>query len=467
MSYPHPHSSSSSSLSAPSSASHNPALSSSSLPHYSNHQQKPVPAPPVRLVTEGHPHKMRNGALPPRKLPPPISTSQAITTTVQLRAEASPLLPPPEPPESLSQQQQQQRYLQLQHEQQRQHQLELLQQHQAQHHLQVPQAFAMQPRPPDSGAFVTPAPPKSGGYGHGPCRLDGLSIPAPSRPPPISTTTAGLRPPPNSGRNSAVNSMPTTPTTPQGSKLSADASEFVCFAVHRIWHRISYQSPPTSMPASPIAAIPTATFTGHALSPTISESGLVSPPGTSAWYPSFVKAVHNLITRASCTLPHILISLLYVTRLRNAIPSTHTGEGSEFRVFVSALILAQKYHTDDRFANKTWANMTGLPLRDINTMEREFLTGVGGRLHVTREDYEKWLRSVQVLGQEHSQIVKRARVEHALGVAAVDQLAANGGVGAGAAAGDYYDPLRRVRTVPEREKEAAAAGLQQPTSFEV
>ncbi|KAJ3175379.1 hypothetical protein HDU87_006199 [Geranomyces variabilis] len=418
---------------------------------------------------------MRNGALPPRKLPPPISTSQAITTTVQLRAEASPLIPPPPPPEPpeppLSQQQQQLRYLQLQHEQQRQQQLELLQQHQAQHqHLQVPQqAFAMQPRPPDSGAFVTPAAPKSG-QGQGQCRLDGLSIPAPNRPPPISTSGAGLRPPPNSGRNSAANSMPTTPTTPQGSKLSADASEFVCFAVHRIWHRISYQSPPTSMPASPIAAIPTATFTGHALSPTISGSGLVSPPGTSAWYPSFVKAVHNLITRASCTLPHILISLLYVTRLRNAIPSTHTGEGSEFRVFVSALILAQKYHTDDRFANKTWANMTGLPLRDINTMEREFLTGVGGRLHVTREDYEKWLRSVQVLGQEHSQIVKRARVEHALGVAAVDQLAANGtaaGGGGSTPGSDYYDSLRRVRTVPEREKEAAAAGLQLPTSFEV
>ncbi|KAJ3160460.1 hypothetical protein HDU86_000794 [Geranomyces michiganensis] len=331
----------------------------------------------------------------------------------------------------------------------------------------------MQPRPPDSGAFVTPAGlgPKSSGGGSsssfGQCRLDGLSIPAPNRPPPISTSTAGLRPPNNnnSGRNSAANSMPTTPTTPQGSKLSADASEFVCFAVHRIWHRISYQSPPSSVPASPLAAIPTATFTGHnTVSPTISDSGLVSPPGTSAWYPSFVKAVHNLITRASCTLPHILISLLYVTRLRNAIPSTHTGEGSEFRVFVSALILAQKYHTDDRFANKTWANMTGLPLRDINTMEREFLTGVGGRLHVTREDYEKWLRSVQVLGQEHSQIVKRARVEHALAVAAVDATGAAGTAG-GAAAADYYDPLRRVRTVPEREKEvlAAAAGMQQPS----
>ncbi|KAI8918321.1 hypothetical protein DFJ77DRAFT_455139 [Powellomyces hirtus] len=393
---------------------------------------------PVRIVTDGHPH-IRPGALPPRKLPPRISTAQT-TTTVQLRHEAS-----PQPPEQLSLQQQQ--YLQLQH---------LHQQQQKQLHpqLQLPSThgFGMPPRPPDSGAFVTPAAatphaqnPQNGAR----CRLDGLSIPGPLRPPPISTAHLSV-----SGRSSAANSMPTTPTTPQGSKLSADASEFVCFAVHRIWHRISYQSPPSSVPPSPTTSIPTASFTGTSVSPTINENGLVSPPGTAAWYPSFVKAVHNLITRASCTLPHILISLLYVTRLRNAIPSTHTGEGSEFRVFVSSLILAQKYHTDDRFANKTWANMTGLPLRDINTMEREFLTGVGGRLHVTREDYEKWLRSVQVLGQEHSQIVKRARVEHALGVAANDQLAAD------------YDPLRRVRTVPEREK-AAMEESAMATSWEV
>ncbi|KAI9017198.1 hypothetical protein BC832DRAFT_521486, partial [Gaertneriomyces semiglobifer] len=88
----------------------------------------------------------------------------------------------------------------------------------------------------------------------------------------------------------------------------------------------------------------------------------------------------------------LLISLLYVARLRQTIPSSHSGVGSEFRVFVSAIILAQKYHTDDRYANKTWAKLSGLPLDDINTMEREFLQGLGGRLHVTREEYEKWLR---------------------------------------------------------------------------
>ncbi|KAJ3044837.1 hypothetical protein HDV00_000714 [Rhizophlyctis rosea] len=113
-----------------------------------------------------------------------------------------------------------------------------------------------------------------------------------------------------------------------------------------------------------------------------------------------------------------MISLLYVARLRQALPTSSTGEGAEFRVFTSALILAQKYHTDDRYSNKTWAKFTGLPLIDINTMEREFLGGVGGRLHVRREEYERWLKSVQVLGQEFGRVgvVRCAEVEQGMGV---------------------------------------------------
>ncbi|KNC98555.1 uncharacterized protein SPPG_06244 [Spizellomyces punctatus DAOM BR117] len=252
-------------------------------------------------------------------------------------------------------------------------------------------------KPPDSGTVVTPALLQDS---HN-ARLDGLRA------------------------------APSASTQPTNGKLSADASEFVCFAVHRIWHRIPPRSPSSlvspnypSPPSAP-SALP---------SPSAS---VISPPGTSHWYPAFFEAVHNVIHRANCSLPHILISLLYVARLRQAVPKSHTGEGSEFRVFVSALILAQKYHTDDRYANKTWSKMTGLPLNDVNTMEREFLTGVGGRLHVTREEYDKWLRNIQALGQEHSAIVRRARVEMTF---AVGQE------------GQEVDPLRRVRTWPEREK---------------
>lgn len=49
----------------------------------------------------------------------------------------------------------------------------------------------------------------------------------------------------------------------------------------------------------------------------------------------------------------ILVSLLYITRLRTASPANEViSLGSEYRVLVSALILAQKWLKDDRLSNR-------------------------------------------------------------------------------------------------------------------
>ncbi|EGF84101.1 hypothetical protein BATDEDRAFT_36449 [Batrachochytrium dendrobatidis JAM81] len=131
-------------------------------------------------------------------------------------------------------------------------------------------------------------------------------------------------------------------------------------------------------------------------------NSVVCPQGTRQWYPAFFQAVHTVLSKSGCSLPHILIALLYVARLRQLVPANITGEGSEYRVFVSALILAQKFHSDDRYSNRAWAAITKLPLVEINTMEREFLLSIGNRLHVRDTDYSKWEETIRVLGQEHS-----------------------------------------------------------------
>ncbi|KAH6589791.1 hypothetical protein BASA50_009809 [Batrachochytrium salamandrivorans] len=155
-----------------------------------------------------------------------------------------------------------------------------------------------------------------------------------------------------------------------------------------------------SLSSEPIP--PLASTTLPLLQVSVPFNSVVCPPGTRRWYPAFFEAVHTVLSRSGCSLPHILISLLYVARLRQMVPVHITGEGSEYRVFVSALILAQKFHSDDRYSNKAWSRITKLPLAEINTMEREFLVSIGYRLHVRDTDYSKWEESIRVLGQEHS-----------------------------------------------------------------
>ncbi|KAG0281437.1 hypothetical protein BGZ96_001134 [Linnemannia gamsii] len=94
----------------------------------------------------------------------------------------------------------------------------------------------------------------------------------------------------------------------------------------------------------------------------------------------------------------ILLSLKYIQQLminlkeNNKTPST--GEGSEFRLFTGALILANKFLDDNTFTNRTWANITGITVKEVNYIELQFLQGIGFRLFTRSYDYTEWLASL-------------------------------------------------------------------------
>ncbi|KAF9139828.1 hypothetical protein BGX30_007431 [Mortierella sp. GBA39] len=94
----------------------------------------------------------------------------------------------------------------------------------------------------------------------------------------------------------------------------------------------------------------------------------------------------------------ILLSLKYIQQLminlkeNNKTPST--GEGSEFRLFTGALILANKFLDDNTFTNRTWANITGITVKEVNYIELQFLQGIGFRLFTRSYDYSEWLASL-------------------------------------------------------------------------
>ncbi|KAG0364519.1 hypothetical protein BGX24_004569 [Mortierella sp. AD032] len=94
----------------------------------------------------------------------------------------------------------------------------------------------------------------------------------------------------------------------------------------------------------------------------------------------------------------ILLSLKYIQQLminlkeNNKTPST--GEGSEFRLFTGALILANKFLDDNTFTNRTWANITGISVKEVNYIELQFLQGIHFRLFTRSYDYTEWLASL-------------------------------------------------------------------------
>ncbi|KAI5816369.1 hypothetical protein BZA77DRAFT_224746, partial [Pyronema omphalodes] len=94
------------------------------------------------------------------------------------------------------------------------------------------------------------------------------------------------------------------------------------------------------------------------------------------------------LTRVSYN--EILLALLFVYRLRKWNPTVPGQPGSQYRVFTVALILANKYNNDKWYANKLWAEASGISVEEIQIMEKEFLSNIQYLLYVPQSEWLSW-----------------------------------------------------------------------------
>ncbi|CAG8571808.1 20702_t:CDS:1 [Gigaspora margarita] len=90
----------------------------------------------------------------------------------------------------------------------------------------------------------------------------------------------------------------------------------------------------------------------------------------------------------------MVVGLIYVNRLKKTLPSTARGDfDTPYKIFLSAILVASKYLSDQSLQNKTIADITdGLyTVKDVNTMERSFLGLLKYDLWVDRNEVEDFL----------------------------------------------------------------------------
>jgi hypothetical protein len=59
-------------------------------------------------------------------------------------------------------------------------------------------------------------------------------------------------------------------------------------------------------------------------------------------------------------------------------------------MFLSAIMLGWKYTQENSYSSKTWARISGLSLKEINSNERAFLATINWRLYISSETFERW-----------------------------------------------------------------------------
>ncbi|KAJ1734075.1 hypothetical protein LPJ61_001255 [Coemansia biformis] len=105
----------------------------------------------------------------------------------------------------------------------------------------------------------------------------------------------------------------------------------------------------------------------------------------------------ELLCSTQIAVPIVMLALLYVNSFRRRFPLLHGGSGSEYRMFVVALMLASKFLEDNTFTTKTWSEVSRLPAGELVIMQREFLNALEHRLHVSVNDYRTWVHQLHAM----------------------------------------------------------------------
>ncbi|KAI0148402.1 hypothetical protein GGR57DRAFT_239855 [Xylariaceae sp. FL1272] len=133
------------------------------------------------------------------------------------------------------------------------------------------------------------------------------------------------------------------------------------------------------------------------------------PPLSEYTRPSsaYKKWVHSLLTTTQVTQNVVFLALLFVYRLKKTNPRVHGNPGSEYRLLTVALMLGNKFLDDNTYTNKTWADVSGIAVKEIHVMEVEFLSNMRYGLLTSKEQWKEWLQKLAC----YRQYYERAQME--------------------------------------------------------
>lgn len=120
---------------------------------------------------------------------------------------------------------------------------------------------------------------------------------------------------------------------------------------------------------------------------------------------AFKQFIMNIIKHTQLPPTAVSLALYYILRLKQVSARPIVGNAnSEYRVFSVALMLANKFLDDNTYTNKTWSEVTHLPLKEISAMEVEFLANMRYSLYVNSDDWGLWQRRLRIWLNIHSSV---------------------------------------------------------------
>lgn len=115
--------------------------------------------------------------------------------------------------------------------------------------------------------------------------------------------------------------------------------------------------------------------------------------------PAFRKWVLQVLTATRLPSATILLSLHYLAvRIRDFPGSVSSSENQIYRLLAGSMILGSKFLDDNTFINRSWSDVCGIKVSELNSLEIDWLALISFDLHVSVDDangVSTWLRAWQ------------------------------------------------------------------------
>ncbi|GFP56354.1 hypothetical protein ACSS6W_006615 [Trichoderma asperelloides] len=111
----------------------------------------------------------------------------------------------------------------------------------------------------------------------------------------------------------------------------------------------------------------------------------------------FRKFVSQILTSTRLPSTTILLGMNYLAKRINSMKTQgpyKASEGQVWRFLTVSLLLGSKFLDDNTFQNRSWSEVSGIPVSELNTLEYDWLQAMSWRLYVNLDhskDYQAWL----------------------------------------------------------------------------
>lgn len=106
---------------------------------------------------------------------------------------------------------------------------------------------------------------------------------------------------------------------------------------------------------------------------------------------SFRKYVSQVLSSTRLPSSTILYGMYYLAqRMTDLSRQGHypSGSGQIYRMLTTALLLGSKFLDDNTFQNRSWSEVSNIPVHELNTLELEWLKSIQWDLHIDFNDPE-------------------------------------------------------------------------------